>query len=917
MMIQNDRQLRGRRSQAKTEYVPRDAVLWCWDRFLRFFTVFELKEEITVAFCKEIPSLLVRYQSDSEKLSLLVELIPMLSLRADIIGQHIGHVKSLLEKLKHAYLANSEEKLLMSLSLSIHHLLQTEHEIIKRETEVIIHEIAQDLMEKVQRSLDEDAQLFEDTHGSSKSTPSKSRTKSKAKDLTDAAYALRVSLCRLTCVLRYINIRDYLPSTLGSSVSRQKQNDGDESSNKSDRMERLVSGLVALVHQRSRNIPELDEELRHADTIKHSLMVLYLDLLWHTSAVFKAVEVQNKRHVEGMDPAETEASSSAVFTERSVREQMEAVCKSRASLEDCLISVLEMHLEKSKRSSDEESEQKDGEDSEAQPPTEMEEIVFENEEITAYVKESQRFAFLTFCDARCLFVEKFQDASPPYDALEWALPRILVLLTQMYFENEMEVAEQPESEERAEDAESGSAGASEEQQIRKAELLVALGRVSISNPSNKRQSAAVLRYFTEHAKHSVDVVKAFSKQVKNETPVRYLEIQMTALRQQYNSILALKEELEVVTNSEDADDGARQELQESIEISEAQLKELAKKLSQSLGVGRIAASLRAPFFRFLCEGVRYSLEEQEHFAFLDPLRTYLSHLDPSSMKQLRAYFLQLLEALDEAPAEEAPLSDAWRIVFDFQSAISTSVRKKERKIINSVLASSTVDDPQSAAAPSSGQQQESNADEDVQRLVLVPKKRKRSSIQKETTPSGAGDPEGIVRGGDEEQVTDEADGGAENTTPEATSINDNGSNQDKRRTLKPHKPLSDSPAKRQRRSSSVAPEKEDEAAANDVGVSGNEDDEASTHDAHPTVTRKRGIESILQPEQRRTRATFSRAMQARRESKQHESAVVEANGSGHGAEANGDPDRQEEEDRGEDEEVDSRRSRRRRRSRGN
>ncbi|TYZ57947.1 hypothetical protein PybrP1_003575 [[Pythium] brassicae (nom. inval.)] len=490
---------------------------------------------------------LPEYQSDMEKLALMVELIPMLSLSAEI---------------------------------AIQHLLQAEHEVVKRETEVTIREIAQEVMDQLEQSVEGDARVLESSHD-----------------------------------------ENYLPSELSSATGDKVLHRAEDGSTSVKRVERM-------------------EKFRQADTIKHALLVLYLDLLWLTKAVFKDVEERNKH---------------------------------KTVLEDCFVSVLEMHLEKTQRSGDEDSEEKGGE----VQPAEMEEIEFENEQVVTFVKEAQRAAFLTFCDTRCLFVEKFEDATPPFDALHWPLPRILVLLTQMYFENEMETADadEPERENGVEEREP-RAGASEADQFRKAELLAALGKVSISNPSNRRQSAAVLRYFTENAKASVEVVKAFSRHVKNETPVRYLEVQMTALRQQFNSILALKDELQALSCSKE-DEDARQELHESVEVSEAQLKELAKKLSQSLGVGKITPALRAPFFRFLCEGVRYSLERREQFVFLEPLRSYLGHLDPSSMKQLRGYLMQLLEEKNETPESEDELSQEWRIVFDFLSAISA--KKKERQ----------------------------------------------------------------------------------------------------------------------------------------------------------------------------------------------------------------------------------------------
>lgn len=855
----------------------------------------EMQEEMTVTFCKEIPSLLVRFQSDAEKLSLMVELIPMLSLSADIIGPHLGHVKGLLEKLKHAYMTNSEEKLLMTLSLALHHLFQTDYEVVKREAEVTIHELAQELIEQVQHSLKDDAKLLENDQDGTTSTLSKSRAKSKGKDLSDVEFKLRVSLCRLACLIRYVNVREYLPSDLSSVPAGRKIGDQSNGTKQLEGLDSVVSRLVATVHRRTRNIPHLREELRHADTIKHALMVLYLDLLWLTNPVFKDAEAHSKRQLEAKDPA-VERISREDFVNQSIREQIESVLQSRAALEDCLVSVLEMHLEKTQPAGNEDSEQK-GEEIESQP-AEMEEIVFENEEITTYVKESQRIAFLTFCDTRCLFVEKFEEATPPYDALHWPLPRILVLLTQMYFENEMEAVdlEEPERENGVEENEAPNP-VSEEQQVRKAELLVALGRVSVSNPSNRRQSAAVLRYFTENAKHSVDIVKAFSKYVKNETPVRYLEVQMTALRQQYNSILALKDELDPMTTSND-DEDARQELQETVEHSEAQLKDLAKKLSQSLGVGKISTSLRAPFFRFLCEGVRFSLERREHFAFLDPLRPYLGHLDVSSMKQLRTYFLQLLEDLNEAPDTEEEFSQDWRIVFDFQSAITS--KRKER--------------PPPAGAPVPFAAKDEILPVESATNESDSKKRKRSLEMQADTNDAEGKADNSRLGNDVHDQ--EAAQVEENAAPEDTTLEVNDAvlsevNEHKSESPRPLQRELDTPVKRQRRSATEQPTTYESAA-------GAEKADVETPEGTPNTAGGAQKRSVTESEPRRTRASFTKRKQARN---QTEGDVKSNNASENEAEApagdevpanDGTPQAQVQLDG--DDEIDSRRARRRRRS---
>ncbi|KAL3669345.1 hypothetical protein V7S43_005722 [Phytophthora oleae] len=647
----------------------------------------QLQEEITVAYCKDIPSLFLLYQADSDKLALLLELIPMLSLKSEVIGHHSGHIKELLEKLKHAYLVHSEEKLLTSLSLSITHLLQTEHASLKREAEVSMNELVQDIMDKFDRLMEADLKLYDILASGGDDTPKtrnkkgkgRKRKSAKAKEISDVEYGLRIALCRIKCLTTYLNLREYLPPEIALSGIEANQ-----TTTHHGRMDRFVVALGDLLRRRSKAVCELDEGFRHVNTIKHGLTIIYSDLLWTTAPIFKAIEEGKKsENTSGAASEETEAEGDS-----SMQIQIEKVCQSRSTLEEALISVLEMHLARPKDATD--KEHKEGDDTPDSHSAEtMEEVEFEDEGTISYVREAQQFAFLTFCDARCLFIEKFQETTAPYSALDWALPKVLVLLTQMHFESEMDNAEEEEPEFEDDMAENDPVVAKEktdamreweEKQQRKAELLVALGRVTLCNPSQKRQAASVLQYFTSSGKPSVEVVKAFGKQVKTYAPVRYLEIQMTALRQMFSSILVWKQDIEQANeNSNDDKVAELEELKLKVESSEQDLKELAKRLSQSLGVGKVPMSLRAPFLRFMCEGVRYAMEHPTQFEFLETMRVYMSHLDNSSLSQLREYFMERLNGLRDVPDDSEDLDERWRALFDFQSSLTSDKVANGRK----------------------------------------------------------------------------------------------------------------------------------------------------------------------------------------------------------------------------------------------
>ncbi|ETM41884.1 hypothetical protein, variant 1 [Phytophthora nicotianae] len=712
----------------------------------------QLQEEITVAYCKDIPSLFLLYQADSDKLALLLELIPTLTLKSEVIGHHSGQVKDLLEKLKHAYLLHSDEELLTSLSLSITHLLQTEHASLKREAEVIMHELIQVIMDKTDRLLEADRKLFgefaiaADDTPKTRSSKTKGRNKksAKTKEISDVEYGLRVSLCRIKCLAKYLNIREYLPSDL--SLSKV---DGDGHTTATDlqqgRMDILVAAVGDLLHRRTLLASELHEVFRHVDAIKHGMTIIYFDLLWNTAPIFKNVEEHKKQN--------TTSENTEAEVDPSIQNQIQKVCQARSTLEGALISVLEMHLSRTNETADE--EHKESEETRDEEYI-MEEIEFEDEDVISYVKDAQRFAFLTFCDLRCLFVEKFQDAPAPYDALQWTLPNVLVLLTQMHFEREMDDAEEEEPEfeddmvENDLDVAKDKAQALrewQEKQQRKAELLLALGRVALCNPSKKYQAAAVLQCFTSSDKPSVEVVKAFGKQVKTDAPVRYLEIQMAALRQLFNPILAWKQDIEAAQGSEDINDDDVTELKEKVESSEHELKELAKRFSQSLGVGKVPSSLRAPFFRFLREGVRYALEQPTQFEFLEIMRVYLSRLDNASMAQLREYFLERLKSLHDVPDNE-DLDSRWRALFDFQASITSSgtANGMNKNLTRTMLSPPLKSKRRSASSEPTPMQGTSIAEEGEEDNA------EREGGEGEETESGAGDQGEMNKTGHGEQV---------------------------------------------------------------------------------------------------------------------------------------------------------------------
>lgn len=180
--------------------------------------------------------------------------------------------------------------------------------------------------------------------------------------------------------------------------------------------------------------------------------------------------------------------------------------------------------------------------------------------------------------------------------------------------------------------------------------VVSFGKSLLYNPESKGELAAMLGFWKENSVEFQDVARVFSKEIKSKSPTLYLEVQMIALRQQFNRILIMIEK-------------SGEKAEESLHEIE-NLKILSKKLSTSLGVGKSNGLIREPLFRFLQEAIRFALESEENFLFADIVRPYLSHVGKRVVDRLHsqfdAKFQELPEEIVEAYSTQEKLSETER-----------------------------------------------------------------------------------------------------------------------------------------------------------------------------------------------------------------------------------------------------------------
>ncbi|KAF0701596.1 Aste57867_7969 [Aphanomyces stellatus] len=143
-------------------------------------------EPMTIFFCREIPPLMLRFQSDQEKLCLLLQLVSTLNWNATIMNQHKKHVEDLLARLKHAYTTHSDERFLQELSCCIHQVMESTNTALTRDVSMLVQELLRESIEQCQTLLQQEK---------------KSKTK-------DTEFGLQAWLARLHFLSGFVNMKE-------------------------------------------------------------------------------------------------------------------------------------------------------------------------------------------------------------------------------------------------------------------------------------------------------------------------------------------------------------------------------------------------------------------------------------------------------------------------------------------------------------------------------------------------------------------------------------------------------------------------------------------------------------------------------------------------------------------------------------
>lgn len=215
-------------------------------------------------------------------------------------------------------------------------------------------------------------------------------------------------------------------------------------------------------------------------------------------------------------------------------------------------------------------------------------------------------------DLRVLFPVRFQSVEG-LQKLAWNPSRTMVAAMRKVF-----VEEGQRLGDEMEDVEDGDRRDLAVQLVER--LLAPLSRALVTDVDNlnRRQAAAVLLYILNDNPEAQQLVKLWIKRLKEANVVRYLEIQMVALKTFYQDRMVAEHDYSACIA-------------------------LAKKLVITMGVNKVKADLVAPVINFFKAGIDFGLENVDTIMFFGILEIYLRLLPPGALRELGDYLNEKLE----------------------------------------------------------------------------------------------------------------------------------------------------------------------------------------------------------------------------------------------------------------------------------
>lgn len=243
---------------------------------------------------------------------------------------------------------------------------------------------------------------------------------------------------------------------------------------------------------------------------------------------------------------------------------------------------------------------------------------------------------------------------------------------------------------------------------------LALAIVSDIDRLNHHQAAAVLAYCSHPSDVVQALVRAYGRQIKETNVTKYLEIQLTTLKNTYSSRV-----LEPMRQAEQQDGTPEDhaELEEAIRQGDEEVLALGRRFSQSMGVGKAKDAMLESILTFLRNCVYYCMEESGSDSFLRVPLLYVRFLPNEQAKSLSQ------ELRENLAAEGVPVKGVWNTFLE--SLTSKNIGGRPKKTVTPV--SKTVSRV-SVSSSVTYEDEEDEEDEEEEELQLPRRRVDRRSL---------------------------------------------------------------------------------------------------------------------------------------------------------------------------------------------
>ena len=182
------------------------------------------------------------------------------------------------------------------------------------------------------------------------------------------------------------------------------------------------------------------------------------------------------------------------------------------------------------------------------------------------------------------------------------------------------------------------------------------------NHLNRKQAAAVIYYILDANEIIEDKIKVFMRRLKELNMMKYIEIQLIALRDLYLKNVTAPLQARSVAEDEEDSQFDFEENDQTLQDGFARVEFLSRKLAQSLGVAKFKDEALEQLLKFFKASIDFSLSDASNAGFVTCLVNYLRFLLPQSQREVHEYFNNALERnldiADELDALRARGTDA-------------------------------------------------------------------------------------------------------------------------------------------------------------------------------------------------------------------------------------------------------------------